>query len=76
MFIDGDHTYEGVKKDFKMYKTLVRKNGLIAFHDINSETMGVFHFWREIKKRYKYEEIVRDRDFKEEGIGILINNDY
>ena len=76
LFIDGDHTYEGVKKDFKMYKTLVRKNGLITFHDINSETMGVFRFWREIKKRYKCEEIVRDRDFKEEGIGILTNDDY
>ena len=58
-----------------MYKTLVRQNGLITFHDNNSETMGVFRFWREIKKSYKCEEIVRDWDFKEEGIGILINDD-
>lgn len=34
LFIDGDHTYEGVKKDFEMYSPLVRKGGLIAFHDI------------------------------------------
>jgi predicted O-methyltransferase YrrM len=35
LFIDGDHTYEGVKQDFMMYRTLVRKGGIIAFHDIN-----------------------------------------
>ncbi|MBS7612607.1 class I SAM-dependent methyltransferase, partial [Candidatus Bathyarchaeota archaeon] len=34
LFIDGDHTYEGVKKDFEMYSPLVRKSGIIAFHDI------------------------------------------
>jgi len=34
LFIDGDHTYEGVKKDFEMYGPLVRSGGIIAFHDI------------------------------------------
>lgn len=34
LFIDGDHTYEGVKADFEMYKELVADDGLIAFHDI------------------------------------------
>lgn len=34
LFIDGDHTYEGVKRDFLMYSPLVRKGGIIAFHDI------------------------------------------
>jgi hypothetical protein len=27
LFIDGDHTYEGVKKDFEMYSPLVRREG-------------------------------------------------
>lgn len=35
LFIDGDHTYEGVKQDYEMYSPLVRKGGYIAFHDIN-----------------------------------------
>ena len=34
LFIDGDHTYVGVKMDFEMYRPLVRKGGIIAFHDI------------------------------------------
>jgi len=34
LFIDGDHTYEGVEGDFEMYSPLVRRGGIIAFHDI------------------------------------------
>jgi len=35
LFIDGDHTYEGVKQDYEMYSGLVKRGGYIAFHDIN-----------------------------------------
>ncbi len=34
LFIDGDHSYDGVRQDFEAYKPLVRPGGLIAFHDI------------------------------------------
>lgn len=34
LFIDGDHSYEGVKQDFEMYGDLVAEDGVIAFHDI------------------------------------------
>lgn len=33
LFIDGDHSYNGVKTDFLIYSPLVRDFGLIAFHD-------------------------------------------
>lgn len=33
VFIDGDHGYENVKKDFDLVKNLVPKGGVIAFHD-------------------------------------------
>ena len=51
LFIDGDHTYEGVKQDFLMYFPLVRESGLIAFHDIQTlrDGVGVPRFWKEIK---------------------------
>lgn len=34
IFIDGDHTYQGVKEDFEMYRRLINEGGIIAFHDI------------------------------------------
>lgn len=55
LFIDGDHTYEGVKSDYISYSRFVRRGGLIAFHDIvdrpeNSvENVDVPRFWRELQ---------------------------
>lgn len=34
IFIDGDHSFEGVKMDFQMYKQLLAEDGVIALHDI------------------------------------------
>lgn len=33
VFIDGDHTYEGVRNDWTAWSPLVRPGGLVAFHD-------------------------------------------
>ena len=33
VFIDGDHTYDGVRADWLAYSPLVRSGGLVAFHD-------------------------------------------
>lgn len=44
LFIDGDHSYEGVKKDFELYSKLLNPNGLILIHDTDtsySETLIV-----------------------------------
>jgi autotransporter strand-loop-strand O-heptosyltransferase len=55
LFIDGDHTYEGVKKDYEMYSKLVSNNGVIVFHDIKNSyfhrNCGCFVniFWDELK---------------------------
>lgn len=48
LFIDGDHSYEGVKSDWENYKSF---SNLIGFHDIlHGETpiMGTGKFWNEI----------------------------
>jgi hypothetical protein len=75
LFIDGDHTYEGVKKDFEMYSPLIRKGGFIAFHDIvpgpPGNVGGVPEFWKEIKHHFNFIEIVKDWRQEEYGIGIL-----
>jgi len=76
LFIDADHTYQGVKKDFEMYSPLVKKNGFIIFHDIvlhdESTNCKVNKFWTEIKKEYDYKEIVDNWNQRKAGLGILI----
>lgn len=64
LFIDADHTYNGVQRDFEMYSPLVRSGGIVAFHDIvtyKRETeCEVEKFWDEIKHHYRYREIVEE----------------
>jgi predicted O-methyltransferase YrrM len=72
LFIDGDHTYEGVRKDWEMYSPLVRPGGLVVFHDVagNYDTTQVKRFWDEIKTGYRYSEyMVHPRG--QYGIGVL-----
>jgi predicted O-methyltransferase YrrM len=33
IFIDGDHSFEGVKRDFELYSIKLSQNGILAFHD-------------------------------------------
>ena len=33
LWIDGDHSYEGVKRDIQDWFPLVKKNGFVCFHD-------------------------------------------
>ena len=33
IFIDGDHSLEGIKKDWELFSIKVKKGGLIALHD-------------------------------------------
>ncbi|MGC8981860.1 MAG: class I SAM-dependent methyltransferase [Minisyncoccia bacterium] len=77
LFIDGDHSYEGVKKDFEMYSPLVKKGGIIAFHDITPKgipelTGGVPKFWQEIKDNFRKKELIKDLEQEGYGIGVII----
>ena len=75
LFIDGEHTYRGVAKDFRNMKQFVRKGGVIVFHDITDSKYHrdgdcmVFKFWDKIKQNYKYLEFKYDKDWG--GIGII-----
>jgi len=83
LFIDGDHSYEGVRKDFEIYSQFVRKRGLIAFHDIIPDyatRFGIktrawsgqtYKLWDEIKQRYRHLEIVSNYDQDGAGIGVI-----
>ncbi len=75
LFIDGDHTYDGVKKDFEMYSPLVKEDGLVGFHDIAPHTRQtgceVERFWNEVKKGYEHTEFIEDMNQNMGGIGLI-----
>jgi predicted O-methyltransferase YrrM len=64
LFLDGDHTYGGVSRDFEMYAPLVRSGGMVAFHDIvtydANSRCEVMTFWNEIKQKYRHREFVEE----------------
>lgn len=71
LFIDGDHTYEGVKSDYMLYRHMVNPGGIIVFHDISfgpeSAWYGVQKLWNEIDgHKIEFVETIGDR-----GIGVL-----
>ncbi|MBU1345145.1 MAG: class I SAM-dependent methyltransferase [Proteobacteria bacterium] len=49
LFIDGDHSYEGVKKDFNLWSELLIESGIVCFHDYQSKGYpGVTRFVDEL----------------------------
>ena len=83
LFIDGDHSYDGVRADFERYSPLVRSGGIVALHDINEdfrtrhgiETPSISgevpRFWRELKDRHRTEELIADPEQDGFGIGLV-----
>jgi cephalosporin hydroxylase len=71
LFIDGDHSYEGVKRDFELWSPLVRSGGIIALHDMKPDHPdGVPRLWAELHDRFESEERV-SATLPSYGIGIL-----
>tara|TARA_B100001057_G_scaffold147670_1_gene147567 strand:- start:6903 stop:7568 length:666 start_codon:yes stop_codon:yes gene_type:complete len=77
-YIDGNHSYNSVKKDFYNYYDLIRTKGVILIHDIiNKDWPGVKKFFGELKKNKKFtcKEIIQKGNKINYGIGIVIKND-
>lgn len=79
LFIDGDHSYEGVTKDFAMYEPFVKDGGMIVFHDIvpnhREAGYGVARYWNEMKHRYRHLEFIEDPNQQGAGLGIIFKED-
>ena len=75
LFIDADHTYDGVKGDFELYSPLVRRGGLVVLHDIcvhpPEMDCHVDRFWSEIRSRYKTREYIENPGQGGFGIGVI-----
>ena len=72
VFIDGDHSYDGVKKDWEDYGPLGKT---IGFHDACATTWDASKVWEEIKADYPHEEffdLIGDPQ-RYMGIGVIMN---
>lgn len=80
LFIDGDHTYDGVFNDFWIYKRFVRDWGFIGIHDICEYTdmvndLKVHLFWDSLKEQFPHWLRWEFKQFPYNwgGIGIIEN---
>ena len=75
IFVDGDHSYEGARRDFELYREIVRPGGLMGFHDIvpgnGQPGYGVPTLWRQLKARHPHRELVTSWTQGGYGIGLL-----
>jgi predicted O-methyltransferase YrrM len=76
LFLDGDHRYDGVRRDYELYEPLVRPGGLVALHDVADappELVGdVPRFWRElVSSGLDTREIVAGTPGGGYGIGLI-----
>lgn len=82
IFIDGDHTYNGVKNDYENSKY---SGKIFVFHDIiNDACPGVVYFWNELKNKEndkyiffefldQYDDVLNETHQTFLGIGVAIN---
>ena len=69
LFIDADHSYEGVKKDFEMFGSSVELGGYVIFHDAygengeerNTPWPGVTQFCSELCRNTNWEFVEKCR---------------
>ena len=80
IFIDGSHLKEIVKQDVENYKPMLKKQGVIAFHDIRAPDTKLYHdtttvgeYYYELTKQYgSFEILDPDTWSGSDGIGVLI----
>lgn len=68
VFIDGDHSYEGLRKDWEAWAPLIARGGMVALHDSRStatrdlQDAGSCIFTREVIRRDKRFELIEEVD--------------
>jgi predicted O-methyltransferase YrrM len=85
LFIDGDHSLDGVAGDLRAYYPLVRAGGAIVFHDIvparmdaapdsNLYTGDVPSLWSVVRPHFEHREFVADWGQGGFGIGVILHD--
>ena len=82
LYIDGDHTYGGVKSDYERYKSFCGAARSIAFHDIHPDFFHakgvrtdcdsgeVYKFWEDLKAGHSFHEFIEEPRAEMDGFGI------
>ena len=61
-----------------MYSPLVKKGGIVAFHDVRTHHLGIEErcevdkFWKEIKRKHQTTEFIEQEGLAWGGIGVII----
>lgn len=71
LFIDGDHTYDGVKNDFERYSKYVKKNGYIIFDDYHHEIIKNYCDAL-LKNNVNFEIITKFKSYNSNAIDLLV----
>lgn len=76
VMIDAGHYLKEVTRDWENYRGMVRRGGLMCFHDILTHpawpSIEVGQLWEQIKQDYLTFEIVADRNAEWGGIGCVL----
>jgi predicted O-methyltransferase YrrM len=64
LFIDGDHSFEGVRADFELFHELVADGGVIVFHDVGPFPSGDAALLAQIRHRAPDDGLVPNADGK------------
>ena len=69
IFIDGDHSFEGARADWRDYGPM---GTLVAFHDIHAENKGCAAVYNKLKEQYEHTEFAY---YDRGGIGVIWKDD-
>jgi len=76
LFLDGNHSFNGVLADFRNYQPLMKADAPLIFHDIvhspNTPHVEVHYLWRVIKALAPHIEFI-DNEKAGWGIGLATN---
>lgn len=61
LFIDGDHSVEGVKDDWDNFSPFVKPGGMVYFHDCDITSPGVVQLFESIGKGWKKKTLWIDK---------------
>lgn len=71
IYVDADHTYDGVKADIEVFYKKLVKGGIMAFHDFGNPSYGVNRAVQEFTRNEGLYHLIEDGDINNLGAYII-----